>query len=125
MATIGPIAGVAFVKVNGQQIQLIGSLSITVGGQAATGRAGQDGMHGYTEKTIEPKIEFEQSDSAGVSLVALQAIRGATVQAELANGKVYVLQQAFTNGTITLDGTEGKIKGAFGGTVCVEQGVSA
>src|SRR5262249_4638680 len=91
------IAGVAYIFVDGRQYPLRGALTISIDTLERTGVAGMDGVHGFTEKPRVPWIEGDISDLGGLSLALLQAMCDVTVTAELANGKVYVLRNAWTS----------------------------
>jgi hypothetical protein len=91
------IAGVAYIFVDGRQYPLRGDLTISIDTIEREGIAGQDGVHGFTETPRVPWIEGAISDLGELSLVALQAMCDVTVTAELANGKVYVLRNAWTS----------------------------
>jgi hypothetical protein len=120
MAQVGPIAGTAFVRVNGQQFQLRGSFRVDPTMETAEYVVGQDGPHGYITKVVAPFFEGEFSDLGGLSIVALQTIRDASVTGELANGKVYVLTSAVFAGRAVLDTVDGKIPFRFEGATCLE-----
>lgn len=110
----GPlIAGVVFLKIDGQQFQLRGSLNIQPNSLTREGIAGQDGVHGFKETPTVPYMEMELSDNGGLSLVDLQAITNATITAELKSGKTYIGRNAWAAGEFILDTTDGKIKGKF------------
>lgn len=128
MATPGPIAGTVFVRVNGAQYLLRGSLTVsgvsppgTGAAMAATGVAGMDQVHGFTEKPIVPKIGYKFSDTSSLSISQIQAMRNVTATVELANGKVYVAQQAWTEGEVKLNAEDGSIDGEFGAYSIYEQ----
>ena len=72
--------------------------------------AGQDYVHGYTEKPRVPFIKGELSTRAEVSLEDLLAITDATVTADLANGKSYVLTEAWTKGAFEINTSEGQLR---------------
>ena len=78
------IAGVVYLKVDGNQYALKGNLTVSPDLIERTGVAGQDGVHGYTEQVHVPYISGDISDSAGLSLEDLRAITNSTVTAELA-----------------------------------------
>jgi hypothetical protein len=86
---IGPMGGLAYLKLDGNQVQLRGSWKIQPYLYENEGVAGQDGVHGFIQKVIIPYMEGDLSDSGGVSITALKAFTG-TVTCELDNGKVYV-----------------------------------
>ena len=117
------IAGVCFLKVDGQQYNLKGNLKITFSQSVRTGVAGQDGVHGFTEAPSVPYIEADLSDLGGMSLQTLAGVSNATVTAELANGKTYVLRQAWFSGEITANAADGTTPVKFEGMSMEEFGV--
>jgi hypothetical protein len=102
------ISGVAYVFVDGRQYPLRGSLTISTDTIERTGVAGQDGIHGFTETPRVPWIEGDFSDIAGLSLMTLQAMCDVTVTAELANGKAYVLRNAWTSTAREFNAADGQ-----------------
>jgi hypothetical protein len=118
---VGPTGGVAFLKFNGLQYQLRGQLKVQPNMTEAEWIANQDRTITYTEKAVVPYIEGTLSDSGGLSVQQLSRIRGATVLAQLSNGKQYTLQQAGTWGEVADDTEKGEIKVKFGGASCYEQ----
>ena len=109
------IAGVAFLKVDGEQFALRGSLTISIDGFERTGVAGMDGVHGYTEVPRIPFIEGDFSDIRGLSLARLSQICNSTVTAETLNGKTYLLRNAWTSAARELDAAEGSVTVRFEG----------
>jgi len=109
------IAGVAFVKYDGRQLPVRGSWNVGFNKLKREGLAGQDRVHGYKEKPDVPFLEGDVSTTADVSLDVLLAITDATVTIELANGKSYVLRNAWTAQGYEIDSEEGKIKVRFEG----------
>ena len=114
------IAGVVYLKVDGNQYALKGNLTVSPDLIERTGVAGQDGVHGYTEQARVPYISGDISDSAGLSLEDLRAITNSTVTAELANGKQYVLSNAWTADAFELNTAEGQLSVKFEGMNCQE-----
>lgn len=102
------IAGVAYVFVDGRQYPLRGNLVISTDTIERTGVAGQDGIHGFTETPRVPFIEGDFSDIAGLSLMTIQAMCDVTVTAELANGKAYVLRNAWTSTAREFNAADGQ-----------------
>jgi hypothetical protein len=109
------IAGVAYVFVDGRQYPLRGDLTISIDTLEREGIAGQDGVHGFTETPRVPWIEGAISDLGELSLIALQAMCDVTVTAELANGKVYVLRNAWTSAAREFNAAEGQATVRFEG----------
>jgi len=118
---IGPIGGIAFLKFNGLQYQLRGEWEIMPNATENEWMANQDGSQVFTQKAVTPYMTGKISDSDGLSIQALNAIAGATMTAELINGKVYTLVQASQWGETKLDSVKGEITVKFGGTACYEQ----
>ncbi|MBK3797872.1 phage tail protein [Azospirillum brasilense] len=114
------VAGVCYLKVDGTQYALRGSLTVSPDDIEREGIAGQDGVHGFKESSRVPFISADLSDTDGLSLEALRAITDATVTAELATGKVYVLRNAWTKAGHELDTAEGQVSVVFQGMKCEE-----
>jgi Phage tail tube protein len=102
------IAGVAFIRVDGNQYSLRGNMVVSIDSFEREGVPGQDDMHGYIERPRVPWIEADISDLGGLSLEALQRQTNVTVQAELANGKKYVLRNAWTAPARELNTADGQ-----------------
>ena len=77
-------------------------------------------MHGYTEMPVVPSIKGDISTLDEVLLLALEQITNSTIQADLANGKSYVLTEAWTKADYEIDTAEGKFSGEFEGVTCEE-----
>ena len=104
------VGGVAYLKVDGQTIPLRGNLTIHPNQTERTGVAGQDGPQGYTEMPRVPAIEADVTTDPGFSISDALNVTDATVQAECANGMVYVLRSAWQAGLTDLNTVEGSAK---------------
>lgn len=120
MTAANRIGGIAFLKVDGRQYPLRGSFTVSPSPTERTGIAGQDYVHGYTEIPRVPFIEGDVSTTPEVSLETLQDVTDATVQAELANGKKYVLRNAWTKSAFEINTRDGQIRVRFEGLDCQE-----
>ena len=109
------IAGTAFVKYDGRQLPIKGGWKVNFHKLKREGISGQDRVHGYKEMPGVPSIEGEVSTTADVSLPVLLAITDATVTLEHANGKTYVLRNAWTAEDYTVETEDGKISVKFEG----------
>ena len=109
------IAGVAYIFVDGAQYPLRGDLTVSTDTLEREGVAGMDGVHGFTETPRVPWIEGAISDLGGLSLMALQAMCDVTVTVELANGKVYVLRNAWTSTAREFNAADGQATVRFEG----------
>lgn len=114
------IGGTAFLKIDGVQYQLRGNLKVNASTRNRTAVEGMDDTHGYTEKVVTPSIDVEISDAGGLSLTTLKDITASTITAELGNGKTYVLESAWSDGTADLDTVQGMIAMKFCGLSLIE-----
>jgi hypothetical protein len=113
-------AGIAYVKVDGSQLPLRGNFTVSPSKLERAGIAGQDGVHGYSELPRVPFIEGDVSLTPEVSIEDLDDITDATVTAELANGKTYVLSEAWTKSAFELNTHDGIVRVRFEGMACNE-----
>ena len=118
--SINRIAGTLFVKytqdgTDAKQLAVRGSWTISVDMFEREGIAGLDGVHGYSHKPRVPFMEGEVSLDASFSTDELSAICDATITAEMANGKTYLLRNAWTASARELDADEGKATVRFEG----------
>jgi hypothetical protein len=113
-------AGIAYVKVDGRQLPLRGNFTVSPSPLQRAGIAGQDGVHGFSEVPRVPYIEGDVSLTPDVSIEDLDDITGATVQADLANGKSYVLREAWTVSAFELNTHDGQTRVRFEGVSCHE-----
>lgn len=111
----GPIAGTAYLKVDGAMFPLKGSLTVSITPVERTGIAGQDYVHGYQELPRVPYIEGDVSTLPEVSTEFLEGITDATVTAELVNGHTYVLRNAWTKGPVEINTHDGQFRIRFEG----------
>lgn len=108
MAKTKAIAGVAYVKVNGKQYMLRGSGQADIGEFDREGQAGQDGVHGFTQKPKVPSISGEFTVTADTDLNEIHAMEDGTVTMEFVNGKTAVLTNAWSATAPVVDAGEGK-----------------
>jgi hypothetical protein len=115
-----PVAGTAYLKVDGNQYPLKGNFTISPSPVERTGIAGQDGVHGYQELPRVPSIEGDISLVAELSTEDIEAITDATVQADLINGHTYVLRNAWCKAAFDLNTGDGQTRVRFEGLACDE-----
>ena len=118
-------AGTIFLSVDGAQQRIDGSVKIQPNLIERTGKAGASGVLGNTQTYIVPMMEVEIADSSTTSIQSLAGITDSTITAELVNGKVYVLRDAWQSGQIELDPVSGKYTVKFEGYTCQELITSA
>lgn len=97
MAQINKIAGTAYLKVDGNQYSLRGSVTANLKAENREGVAGLDGVHGYKATPMVPFIEVDLSTTPELDLNALANLDDITVQLECANGKAGLLRNAWAN----------------------------
>ncbi len=114
------IGGTIFLTIDGVQYAARGNWSVSPSSVKRDGIAGQDYVHGYTEKPIVPGAKGDLSTVPGLSVENLQNITNSTVVLQLANGKTYSLAQAWTAAAFEIDTTEGKLGVEFGCITCDE-----
>lgn len=114
------IAGIAYLKVNGDMYPLRGNFTVSPSSVERTGVAGQDYVHGYSELPRVPFIEGDVSTTPGMSVETLERMTDVTVTAELANESVYVLKQGWCKSAIEINTREGQFRVRFEGTSCDE-----
>lgn len=120
MASPNRIGGVLSLRVDGTQYEARGNFQVTPSTVKRTGIAGQDYVHGYIEEPIVPMIKGDVSIGNQLSVTALEAITDATVQVALANGRTYVLTDAWTTSAFVIDAHDGKVEVTFEGLNCKE-----
>ncbi|RAI33537.1 phage tail tube protein, partial [Rhodoplanes roseus] len=116
------IAGIAYLRVDGDQYPLRGNFTVSPSAVARQGIAGQDYVHGYQEMPRVPFIEGDVSLIPELSLEDIEAVTDATVQADLANGRSYVLRGAWCVSALEANTGEGQVKVRFEGLSCDEVG---
>ena len=109
------VGGIIFVKSNGQQLKAKGSWNYNLGQGQREEVVGSDSVHGFKETPQAPFISGVVTDTDDLNMKELLNIKDATVQLELANGKIVVLEQAFFAGEGTGSTEEGEIETKFVG----------
>lgn len=109
------IGGTLFVATNGTRLAVKGSWNVGFGRSKREAVVGADQVHGYKEMPQVGFIEGEASAVPDLDVPALLDLRDATITAELANGKVAVLREAWQAGEGTLSTEEGGLPVRFEG----------
>lgn len=114
------ISGRFWVSVNGAMLRTKTGIKVTgIGGLERKAQVGPQ-VWGFSENAVAPTVEGTLADTADLSLVALNAIRDATVTVELDTGKVYVLAHAWCENATDLQDGEGSVSIKFCGMSCEE-----
>lgn len=101
------IAGTAFIKVDGDQISIGGSMKVVPHSVEREGVVGLSGVVGYKETNAVPYVEIEALKTGKTDIDKLQQAVDASVTVELATGDVWVYRNAWLAGRIEVDGAEG------------------
>lgn len=109
------IAGTCYIKVDGAQLSVEGSVEFPMLEVTRETKLGSTGVVGYSETPIAPFL------NASVFLTSdfpIEALKGTdlTITAELANGWVYTLQGAYLVGDVNMNGSDGNVTLNFNGT---------
>lgn len=102
-------------KIDGINYDAKGDFTYNLGSNKREPIIGVDGLHGFKD-TIQPaRIEGEITDKSDLDVKALQALESVTVTLELANGKVFILRDAFFSADGDINTGEGNIQISFHG----------
>ena len=107
------LAGVAYLTIDGTSYPLVGEAKYSPSTFKRETKAGQDGIHGYSESPNAPYIEATIRDAHGVTVADFNAMTNSTVVLELANGKVVVGRNMWAVETQEVDTTEASFKVRF------------
>lgn len=102
------MAGTCYVKVDGEQLAVEGSVEIPMMDVTRETKIGSTGVVGFSETPIAPFVNlsaFLQNDFPIDKLKQTDL----TVTAELANGWVYTLQSAWLSGEVNLNPSDGNV----------------
>ncbi|PHJ81963.1 tail protein [Nostoc linckia z18] len=107
------VAGLIFIKVNGQQYDAVGNFEYNLGIPMREAMVGASGTDGFKETPQTAFIEGEIRDRRTLDVAALCRMDYATVTIELANEKVIVLNEAWFAGDGNISTEEAIIKVRF------------
>jgi hypothetical protein len=116
------VAGTAYVFRDGVQYAVQGELTISPLSRTREPVTGVDGVHGYKEVPRSPSISLKVTKDEKLSLKAFEGVTNSTVTAEIADGTVYVLTEAFQSGDLDYSNDDGGVTITFNGADCKEIG---
>lgn len=94
--------GIIQVQVDGVLYEVVGDFTCGHGAPKREALMGSDGkVHGFKETPQVGYIEGQARDAGSLDLDALFRLQGATVTLEKANGKVFVVRNAYYAGDAT------------------------
>jgi hypothetical protein len=109
------LGGVSFWYRGGRQMALRGNFTVSPGTSVRTGVAGLDRPHGFIEEPRVPFMEGDVSLEPGTNVGDIHAIDDETITAELANGSVFVLRNAWHATAIEINAHDGMFRVRFEG----------
>ncbi len=107
--------GITKMQINGVPVRTKTAVTYSPGQPTREAIVGADGIHGYKETPAVGYIECEITDGPEMSLQDLFATKQATVVIQLANGKTFVLNDAYYAGEGSANSEEGAIPVRFEG----------
>ena len=111
------VAGFLKLKVNGVLKQGKGEFEYNLGQPKRTPVLNADGtVAGFKEEAQAPFIKGKITDASDFDVVELLNLVDATATLDLANGKTFVLQEAFYSGEGTINTGESEIEYEMTGT---------
>jgi hypothetical protein len=115
MASANRIGGIAFWKAGGRNLAVRGGFTVSPSKTERTGVAGQDRVHGFVEVPVVPFMEADVSLVEGTSIEDIDAIDEETITAELGNGTVFVLVDAWRVNRSEINTRDGMFRVRFEG----------
>lgn len=105
--------GVTYFTVNSVGYDMKGQATYRIVGAERAAVVGQDGVHGYRESPRPATLELTISDRGDLDLKALALVSDATLQLQLANGKVVTFRNAWATGDWEASTEEGEVRAMF------------
>ena len=114
MAKAPRVAGICYIKVDGEQLELKGGMEAPLFALQRETVMGSAGVAGYKETPLTPFVKGTFIFMPGFPLSKLSGT-DMTVTAEFANGKVYTLSNAYVVGETSAKAEEGEVELHFEG----------
>ena len=109
------IAGTAYVKANGQQIEVKGGAEVPLMDVKRETVMGSGRPAGYKETAIAPYAKLTALNLTAGDFKAITEADDLTITVEFANGRVYTLSDAWVEGEPSYKGEEGETDLEFSG----------
>ncbi|PCJ13801.1 MAG: phage tail protein [Gammaproteobacteria bacterium] len=107
------IAGIFYVKIDGILQSAKGNFTYNLGAPKRSAVVGTHKVHGFKEEVQVAFLEGEFTDSSELDLEKLVTLEGVDPSVELANGKVFVLRNAWYAGEGTVNTDEANVDVRF------------
>lgn len=108
------IAGTCYIKADGAQLAVEGSVEIPLRSVTRETKIGSTGVVGYSETDTAPYVKATVFLDPDFPTSVLSST-GMTITAELANGWVYTLNEAWLSGEIAGNMSDGTVSLEFNG----------
>lgn len=115
------IAGICYIKADGIQLEVKGGIEIPLSQVARETVMGLAGNAGYKETAQRQYVKISAVFTRDFPIATLSQGSNMTVTAELANGKVYTLTNAYLEGETVSNGEEGTAELEFSGITGIWQ----
>ena len=115
MAQAPRVAGTAYIKVDGEQLELSGKFECPMTTKNRSPVMSTTGVAGYKEEHRAPFVKATVVIPPGFPREKLDESTDMTITAELANGQVYTLSGAFVVGEPSYSSDEGTAEYEFNG----------
>lgn len=116
------VAGICYIKVDGSQLEVKGGIEVPIASTAKEVVMGLNGVAGYKETVQRQYIKLEAIFTKDFPFSLIANGNNMTVTAELANGRVYTIANAWLEGNDTsVNAEDGTISLEFSGPVGIWQ----
>lgn len=102
------IAGVIALHLGNIKLPAKGGWTVMVDDVEREGIAGQSGVHGYKEMPVVPYMEGTISHLSSISVEELKELHDFTATLETANGRAFVLENAWVANQLEVGTEEGE-----------------
>lgn len=117
----GRVAGVCYIKADGVQLEVKGGVEIPFSNVNRETVMGLAGVAGFKEIAQRPYLKLTAVFTRDFPINTLVGSTNMTITAELANGKVYTLTNAWLEGETVSNGEEGTAEIEFSGVTGIWQ----
>lgn len=115
------IAGTVFIKLDGEQLEVSGGVECPISSVMRETKMGPNGPGGYSEMAQLPYIKVSAFLRPEFPREKVTESVDMTITAELANGKVYVLSNAYHVGESAAKNDDGTVDLEFNGATGIWQ----
>lgn len=111
----GRVSGICYIKVDGSQLEVKGGIETPIARTAKEAVMGLSGNAGYKETIQRQFLKLSAIFTNDFPINTIMQGTNMTLTAELANGRVYTLSNAWLEGEAMANGEEGTLELEFTG----------